>query len=149
MMRIFGIGIYNKGFTLIELLVVVSIVGLLSVVIMANVNSTRTKARDTVRALNAKQVKSALQLYYTDNGSYPSSGCEGCIAWISTLAPTLQPYIKKIVTDEQAGMQQYVRGQLGGWGYGILMLLEKTGTSCKTGVEMNPEWWGAAPVCNF
>jgi len=64
----------NRGFTLIELLVVIAIIGLLSTVIMTSLNSARRKARDARRKIDMKQIQQALDLYYDDNGSYPSTG---------------------------------------------------------------------------
>ena len=67
----------NSAFTLIELLVVVAIIGLLSSVVMASLNSARGKARDAKRASDVHQLKNALQMYYIDNnGSYPSVGAD-------------------------------------------------------------------------
>lgn len=59
------------GFTLIELLVVVAIVGLLSSVVLASIDSARENARDARRKADLRQIQSALELYYGDNGSYP------------------------------------------------------------------------------
>ena len=64
----------KQGFTLIELLVVISIISLLSSVILASLNSARSKARDAVRKSSLKQVQTALELYYNTNNSYPSTG---------------------------------------------------------------------------
>lgn len=64
----------NKGFTLVELLVVIAIISLLASVVLANVNSIRAKARDTRRVIDATNIKKALDMYYLDKGSYPSSG---------------------------------------------------------------------------
>lgn len=62
---------YNKGFTLIELLVVVAIIGLLSSVVLASLSSARAKARDAKRKVEMVQVRTALELYKNDFGSYP------------------------------------------------------------------------------
>ena len=63
----------NKGFTLIELLVVISIIGLLSSVVLASLNSARAKARDARRFSDMRQIQLALELYRDSNGSYPSA----------------------------------------------------------------------------
>lgn len=61
----------KKGFTLIELLVVIAIIGLLSTLAVVALGSARQKARDSKRLSDLKQVQTALELYYTDNNSYP------------------------------------------------------------------------------
>lgn len=61
----------KKGFTLIELLVVIAIIGLLSTLSVVALSSARTKARDAKRLSDIKQVQTALELYYTDNNTYP------------------------------------------------------------------------------
>ncbi len=63
----------NKGFTLIELLVVIAIIGILASVVLASLNSARTKSRDTSRAAQVKEVKKAMEIYYLDNGAYPAT----------------------------------------------------------------------------
>ena len=70
-------GSQNRGFTLIELLVVIAIIGILSSVVLASLNSARSKARDAKRIAEVKQLMTALELYYDSNGRYPIStgGC--------------------------------------------------------------------------
>jgi prepilin-type N-terminal cleavage/methylation domain len=63
----------KKGFTLIELLVVVAIIGLLSTLSIVALNTARAKARDARRVSDVKQIQTALELYYNDNGEYPTS----------------------------------------------------------------------------
>ncbi|TSC67031.1 MAG: general secretion pathway protein G, partial [Parcubacteria group bacterium Gr01-1014_72] len=63
----------NKGFTLIELLVVIAIIGILSSVVLASLNSTRTRARDARRVADIKQIQVALELYFDTNGEYPDT----------------------------------------------------------------------------
>lgn len=91
----------NSGFTLIELLVVVAIIGILSSVVMASLNTARAKARDVRRMADLKQIQTALELYYDTSKVYPSTGgswrgnCAGyggfpntgAGAWIPNLAP--------------------------------------------------------------
>lgn len=75
-------GIHKRGFTLIELLVVIAIVGLLSSVILAALNSARSKSRDARRQEDLVQMRTALELYANaHNGSYPAStswDCQDC-----------------------------------------------------------------------
>ena len=63
----------KKGFTLIELLVVIAIIGLLSTLSVVALGSARQKSRDSKRLSDLKQVQTALELYYTDNNSYPTT----------------------------------------------------------------------------
>ena len=62
----------NKGFTLIELLVVIAIIAILSTVVMAGLNSARSKARDARRLDDVKQVQAALELFYDTCSGYPN-----------------------------------------------------------------------------
>ena len=60
-----------RGFTLIELLVVISIIGFLSTVVLASLNTARARARDAKRISDIRQLQAALELYKNTNGSYP------------------------------------------------------------------------------
>lgn len=83
----------QRGFTLIELLVVVAIIGMLSSVVLASLNSARQKGRDARRIADLAQMQVALELYYSSNNSqYPSA--------LSSLAPS---YIASVPTDPQTG----------------------------------------------
>ncbi|MCX6782337.1 MAG: prepilin-type N-terminal cleavage/methylation domain-containing protein [Candidatus Magasanikbacteria bacterium] len=61
----------KKGFTLIELLVVIAIIGLLSTLAVVALGSARQKARDSKRLSDLKQTQTALELFFTDNNTYP------------------------------------------------------------------------------
>lgn len=65
---------YKKGFTLIELLVVISIISLLTSVILSALSDAKTKSRDAARAQSVMQLRTALQMYFTDKGYYPAKG---------------------------------------------------------------------------
>ena len=67
----------KRGFTLIELLVVVAIIGLLSSVVLASLNTARAGARDARRQADLRQIQTALELYYNANNAYPGeAGCD-------------------------------------------------------------------------
>lgn len=143
----------KKGFTLIELLVAMAIIGVLSAIIVQSLMSVRIKARDTQRTVEVNSIKTALSAYYNGvNGAYPSIGTDGLGYPWSGLSTTLLPtYIKSIPVDPLGASWHtytYVRGPIGTNSFGILVRYEKTGLFCKTGVNINPGWWGAVtPVC--
>jgi len=75
----------KKAFTLIELLVVVAIISLLSSVVLASLNSARSKARDAKRKEDLHSIQIALEMYYNDYGSYPNPGnCSGTPCFLSS-----------------------------------------------------------------
>jgi len=63
----------KKGFTLIELLVVVSIIEVLSSVVMSSLSEARASARNAKRLTDLRNIQNALELYYLDHNSYPST----------------------------------------------------------------------------
>ncbi len=61
----------REGFTLIELIVVVAIIGLLISIVISSLGAAKQKGSDTAKIRVLQEVRSALQLYFSDNGSYP------------------------------------------------------------------------------
>ena len=54
----------TKGFTLIELLVVIAIIGMLSAVVLASLNTARSKAGNTAIRTNMASIRAQAELYY-------------------------------------------------------------------------------------
>jgi type II secretory pathway pseudopilin PulG len=91
---------------LVELLVVIAIIGLLSSVALSNFTTARIKARNVQRASDLKQIQLALEMYYDQYGSYPSTSTwrSQCAAWGSyastDVIPGLVPtYLAKLPAD--------------------------------------------------
>jgi len=61
----------SKGFTLIELLVVIAIIGILSSVVLASLNTARTKGNDASIQSNLSTIQTQAEIYYGDtNNTY-------------------------------------------------------------------------------
>ncbi|MBP6912375.1 MAG: prepilin-type N-terminal cleavage/methylation domain-containing protein [Candidatus Pacebacteria bacterium] len=60
----------NKGFTLIELLVVIAIIGILAAIVLASLNSARSKGGDSAVRSNIANIRGQAALYYDTNITY-------------------------------------------------------------------------------
>lgn len=95
----------QKGFTLIELLVVIAIIGILSSVVLASLNSARGKARDAKRKQDMVQIRTALEGYFADNGSYPLPGPRSGQWWGGVSAVSCDS-----VNGTVSGASAYIQG---------------------------------------
>ena len=94
----------QDGFTLIELMVVILIIGLLATIVVQNLRSATDKAKRVKAQADISQIKSALDRFYLDAGSYPTSD-QGLPALMA--APTSGndpkdwggPYIERMPLD--------------------------------------------------
>ncbi len=84
----------QRGLTLVEILVVVAVIGTLAGVLLnlLDIPGTQAEARDASRVSDLKEIQVALELYYSDNGTYPAT--------ISDLQPQ---YINQLPTDPSSG----------------------------------------------
>lgn len=93
------------GFTLIELMVVILIIGLLATIVVQNLKSATNKAKRVKAQADISQLKSALDRYYLDAGSYPTNDQGGLQALVSSPSTGNAPpdwggpYIEKVPPD--------------------------------------------------
>jgi prepilin-type N-terminal cleavage/methylation domain-containing protein len=66
-----------RGFTLIELLVVIAIIGILSAVVLASLNTARSKGNDAAAKSNLGTVLTQSAIYYDTNSGYSTAAATG------------------------------------------------------------------------
>lgn len=122
----------SAGFTLVELLIVIVIIAILAAITIVSYNGVQARAYDAQRASDISTLAKALEVYYADNGSYPSCAGGGGTAinssWCTTadsswdfLAKQLVPkYISAMPKDpisQPFGANTAPWGQKNGYDY--------------------------------
>lgn len=121
--------IHSRGFTLIELLIAIAIIGILSSFLLANFVGVRQRARDGVRKSDLRQIQSALELYRSDKGSYPSS-IPSCGSSLQDASTPPVVYMKKIPCDPTGGAA-YTYSSITTNSYSLIACLENGNDSQK------------------
>lgn len=99
----------KNGFTLIEILVAATIVAILSVIGVASYTSVNKRSRDAKRKSDLEQVRSALEMYRVDKGSYPGSSTGFVLLTVldngSGSGPLVSTYLPSIPMDPKSTSQ--------------------------------------------
>ncbi len=150
----------QKAFTLIELLVVIAIIGILSSVVLTNLNSSRQKARDVKRVTDIKSIQLALALYFEVRSKYP-----GNITSFGNPSDDLAPtYIAVIPTPPTGGAYIYVPLNASCNSYHLGAILEQEtnialtddvdsslgtlATACANAISATGDFNGTSNTCN-
>jgi len=103
----------QEGFTLIEIMVVIAIIGLLATLVVQSLRGATDKAKRTKAMADIAELKTALDRYYIDNGSYPTSD-QGLTALVTASGQGTQAtnyeeggYIRRIPTDPWGNQYVY------------------------------------------
>ena len=115
---------------------VIAIIGILATLLLLQLNVARAKARDTKRIADITQIRTAIEIYYDDNATYPS-----------VLDPALNNYMqnKKVPTDPTTGViYGYGRDLVGGkvTKYQVWGQLEQLSSALKSDADINAGWTG-------
>jgi general secretion pathway protein G len=131
-----------KGFTLIELMIVVVILGLLATIVMPRMLNRPEQARRAKAKIDIRQIESALALFKTDTGRFPTTS-EGLAALVSD--PGIRGYdndgyLDKVPLDPWGNQYIYICPGMHGKDYD-LESYGKDGENGGTGDAADVESW--------
>ena len=131
-----------KAFTLIELMIVVVILGLLATIVMPRMLNRPEQARRTKAKVDIRSIESALALFKTDTGRFPTTS-EGIAALVSD--PGIRGYdsdgyLDKVPIDPWGNQYIYISPGVHGKDYD-LESYGKDGENGGTGNDADIESW--------
>lgn len=143
----------SRGFTLIELLVVIAIIGILSAVVLASLNTARTRGSDAAIRSNLSSVRSQAEIYHTANNRYNSNGtsaaagvnCGTTFTANTMLADSTISQALAGVYSNNGSSAMYCNIDASGSGYAIATPLRSGGFYCvdSTGVAKSTQGTGS------
>ncbi len=127
----------KKGFTLIELLVVIAIIGVLASIVLASLNSSRTKGTDAAIRSNMINARAQGVLYFDTNVTYSASAASpAAIAFTVTGAGTVTNGTGVFSPKSSLGIQDMLRRAAESANSTLYGYVNATGTNWAAAVQM-------------
>ncbi|GEP03109.1 type II secretion system major pseudopilin GspG [Methylobacterium oxalidis] len=116
----------ESGFSLVELLVVLAIIGMIATMVTPQVLGYLGRAKGETARIQVKNIAQAVELYYLDNGTYPTTG-QGLAALVAAPPGGIGwrgPYVRDArgLTDPWGQPYLYRSPGIGGGPYEVYSL---------------------------
>jgi len=100
----------RRGFTLIEIMIVVVILGLLATMVMPKVLSKPEQARRTKAKVDIRSIQSALAMFKTDTGRFPTTaeGLQVLVNATGIHGYDKDGYLERVPTDPWGNPYLYI-----------------------------------------
>ena len=158
----------SKGFTLIEIVIAIAIIAILSTFVIATVSDYQRKTRNAKRTTDVQNYITALDMVFTNNGSYPRAtpsifcclgrGYPGEICFNNNHECTdandaIKPFLNLPIDDHpiKGNNGKDYRGYLyvrTGSSFSISWILESVKQPCGQGTIFKEEYYGNT-YCRF